>query len=96
VAGRWPPIATDLINRYASERLAEGAAHASINRELAVLKLAFNLSLKARRPALQAARRELAEDNVRTGFFEREQFEAVRDNLATDSRPLVTFMYLTG
>ena len=51
-------IATDLINRYASERLAE--------------------------------------DNVRTGFFEREQFEAVRDNLATDSRPLVTFMYLTG
>jgi hypothetical protein len=38
----------------------------------------------------------LAEDNVRTGFFERDQFDAMRAKLPADLRPLVTFMYLTG
>lgn len=38
----------------------------------------------------------LKENNVRTGFFEPEQFESVRAHLPAHLRPLVSFMYLTG
>jgi integrase len=38
----------------------------------------------------------LKENNVRTGFFDVEQFEAVRKNLSDDLRPMVTFDYITG
>ena len=38
----------------------------------------------------------LREHNVRTGFFEREEFEAVRDALPDPHRPVVTFAYFTG
>src|SRR5215831_9756196 len=38
----------------------------------------------------------LDEDNVREGFFERDQFEAVRARLSEAVRSVVTFAYLTG
>jgi integrase len=38
----------------------------------------------------------LAEHNVRTGFFEREQFEAVSKHLPADLRPLMAFGFFTG
>ncbi len=38
----------------------------------------------------------LREDNVRTGFFEREQFESLRKHLPEHYRNLVTFCYITG
>ena len=38
----------------------------------------------------------LQENNVRTGFFERDQFAAVRDRLAEPLRAAAMFMYLTG
>jgi integrase len=38
----------------------------------------------------------LKEHNVRTGFFEREQFESTRSHLHDYARPIVTFAYVTG
>ena len=38
----------------------------------------------------------LREDNVRRGFFEARQFDAVRAHLPETLRPVVTFAYLTG
>jgi integrase len=38
----------------------------------------------------------LKENNIRKGFFEREQFEAVRRHLPAHLQPLVTFAYITG
>jgi len=38
----------------------------------------------------------LREDNVRQGFFERDQFEDVRRHLAPQLRGIVTFAYYTG
>ena len=38
----------------------------------------------------------LQEDNTRTGFFERDQFESVRAHLPEALRPVVTFAYVTG
>ena len=38
----------------------------------------------------------LQENNVRAGFFERDEFEGVRAHLPVDVQPVVTFAYLTG
>ncbi len=79
------------VRDYISRRLAEEARPASINRELAILKRAFRLA-KVNRPEIP----KLEERNVRTGFFEREQFEAVRQQLPEPWRPLMTFAFYTG
>ena len=39
---------------------------------------------------------KLRKNNVRKGFFELDQFEAVRRNLPEDLQPLVTFAFITG
>jgi integrase len=38
----------------------------------------------------------LAENNVRTGFFDRESFDALRRHLPEAVQPVVTFAYVTG
>jgi hypothetical protein len=38
----------------------------------------------------------LQERNIRTGFFEDHQYEAVRAHLPAYAQPVVTFAYLTG
>jgi hypothetical protein len=38
----------------------------------------------------------LADDNVRQGFFEREQYVAVQPHLPDDIQPVIEFGYLTG
>ena len=38
----------------------------------------------------------LRENNVRTGFFEREQYREVKGYLPAELRPVVTFAYFTG
>ena len=79
------------VRDYIAARLEKGAKPASINRELAILKRAFRLA-KINRPEIP----KLEERNVRTGFFEREQFEAVRKHLPEHWRPVMTFAYFTG
>jgi hypothetical protein len=44
----------------------------------------------------EAAEDMLREDNVRVGFFEHEQYEAVLAHLPEGMRPAVTFAYVTG
>jgi integrase len=67
-----------------------------INRELTVLKRMFSLAVEAgklhRKPHIPMLR----EDNVRVGFFEREQYEAVLAHMPEAMRPAVTFGYVTG
>jgi Site-specific recombinase XerD len=38
----------------------------------------------------------LQENNVRQGFFEREQFEAVKEKLRVPLQAMITFAYITG
>lgn len=89
-------IATADVRKYIEHRQAEGAANATINRELSALGRAFTLGLEAGKVTQKPKIRRLREDNVRTGFFEQEQFAAVRAHLAAPLQPLVTFAYLTG
>jgi integrase len=89
-------ITGDRTTAYAAARQREGAANATINRELAALKRMFRLGEKAgkvdRRPPITM----LAEDNVRTGFFEPDQVQAVLRHLPDDLRPVFEAAYVTG
>jgi integrase len=73
-----------------------GASNGEINRELTALKRMFRLAMQAGKLLVVPHVPMLKENNVRTGFFEREQFEAVRRYLPEYAQPIVTFAYYTG
>ncbi len=79
-------ITTPAIRTFVTNRLPAKASAGEINRELACLMRMFTL---AHIPMLR-------EDNVRGGFFEPEQFAAVKAQLPAPLQPVVTFAYLTG
>jgi integrase len=84
------------VQAYVADRLEAGARPATVNRELGALRRAFRLGVEHGKIARAPVIRALREHNVRTGFFEREQFEAVRRHLPEALRPVVTFAYITG
>jgi integrase len=65
-------LTTDRIRRYIDSRLAESAEVATINRELALLKRAFNLARECTPPKVKIVPHipMLKEANVRRGFVE--------------------------
>lgn len=89
-------IKTTDVEEYKRRRLAEQASHAAINRELAAVKRAFTLGLRAEKITKKPYIALLEEDNVRQGFFEPWQFEQVLAKLPEPLRPPVTFAYYTG
>jgi integrase len=90
-------IDTPAVHGYVVHRKQQKAAPATINRELATLSKGLRVAHQNKKLAGQPPRIEkLQEDNIRQGFFEREQFEAVRKHLPAYAKPVVTFMYLTG
>jgi integrase len=84
------------IRRYILRRQDEGAKNATINREPSVLKRAFTLAVAAGALPSQPRIPLLREDNVRRGFFEAAEYEAVRRRLPPDLADLVSFLYTTG
>jgi len=93
---RMAGITTVDVRRYTEQRQIAGAKNATINRELAALKRMFTLARRAGILAASPFIPMLAENNVRKGFFEREQFDAVCAHLAAPVQAVVTFAYLTG
>jgi len=93
---RMAAITTAHVRRYVIRRQEEGARNATINRELSVLKRAFTLAVAAGALPSQPRIALLREDNVRRGFFEADEFEAVRSRLPLDLADLVSFLYTTG
>jgi integrase len=82
----------------ANGRTYEPASNASINRELSLVRRALNLAAAHEPPKVARVPRfaMLAEDNVRKGFFEHEDFVRLRQALPEEMRPVVTFAYYTG
>lgn len=91
------------IDAYKAERLATRwrgklLAPATVNRELAALRRAFNLGVKkagldpGRVPQIEM----LPESDPREGFIEPEQFEAVVGALPDDLQDLARFGYVVG
>jgi integrase len=93
---RAQAISTDRVLAYVRHRQQQQAANATINRELAALKRMFRLGERAgrivRRPFIDL----LQEHNARTGFFEREECDAVLAQLPDDLQPVFAVAYLTG
>lgn len=90
-------VTTSAVEAYKSKRLAT-AKSATINREIAVLKRAFNLGRQQTPPKVSQTPviKLLKENNVRKGFFEEAEFLALRVQLPEYVRPVVTFAYFTG
>jgi integrase len=73
-------------------------ANATINRELAALKRMLNLGARQTPPKVDRVPHipMLKENNTRKGFFEHEEFLALRSALPTHLYGFVTFGYKTG
>jgi integrase len=91
-------ITTPAVQEYTKNRLSEGAARASVNRELAYLRHGFKLMLKAGDiSAIPAVVELLQGENVRKGFLAPAEFAALAEKIpSTDVRDLVTFLYNAG
>ena len=84
------------VSRYADLRLKDGAAAATVNRELAALRAAFRLGIRNGVVSGMPYIGLLPERNVRTGFAEHAQVEAVCRHLPPDEADAVRVMFITG
>ncbi len=84
------------VNAYIAMRQEGEATNGTINRELGGLKRMYSLAVASGKLFQAPKIPRLREDNVRTGFFEWEQFQAVHRHLPEYVQPVVTFAYITG
>jgi integrase len=91
-------LTTEDIKRYVKSRRDEGIKNSTINRELNRLKRALNLGRLSTPPKVKRLPifPRLEEPPPRKGFFEHDQFVALREEMPEHLRPPITFAYLTG
>jgi len=89
-------ITSDTLTSYAAHRLEEKAKLSRVNYELAVLRRGFRLAKRAGKVASCPEAPMLHVDNVRKGFFEHDQYEAVLSHLPEFLRPVAAVAYITG
>ncbi len=75
-----------------------GLSNGTLNRDLSAFRRAYSLAAQGTPPKVLSKPffPMLKEAPPRRGFFERDQFEAVRRHLPAPLRPIATFEYLTG
>jgi integrase len=89
-------VTPTLVKRYVAERLAEKKSRATVNREVSVLRRAFNLAKEEERLVRVPYFPMLTEDNARQGFFEKAEFEVVASGLPEAAADAARFAYLSG
>ena len=89
-------ITSDRLTAYAAHRLEERARAATVNYEMAVLRRAFRLGVRAGKVGTRPEFSMLHVDNARQGFFEPEQYRAVIAHLPDYLKPVATVAYITG
>jgi integrase len=91
-------VTTAMLKEYRRRRLAEGRSESTCNREISILRTAFNLGRKCTPPkvTLLPYFPMVAETNARQGFLTDEQYEKVRDSLPDYLRPVFVTGYFTG
>src|SRR5262249_51126101 len=91
-------VSTSDIQRYIRTRLDAEASHATINRELEILKRAFTLGATCDPPkvARQLRISKLEEKNIRTGFLDDAEYLRLKQELPEYLRPLFIVAYHVG
>lgn len=84
------------VKAYQEARLNAGSKPATVNHETNALSRAFTVAIEDGLLANAPKIGKIREENTRTGFFERAEFEAVRAYLRPDLGDFVTWAYLTG
>lgn len=91
-------ITTERLEQYVLTRKSAGAANATINRELSCLHRMLALGQRRTPPIVGTIPYfpRLQEDNVREGFIEHHEFQALMRVCAPHLRVPVTILYYTG
>ena len=86
------------VRQYVSQRRADGASDATINRELAIVRRGFRLGAQEDPPLVsrQPVITKLEEDNVRQGFVEQHEYERLLEELPARLKALFVCGYHTG
>lgn len=93
-----------VVHRQSEKIVTESGQHpgertvsnAEINRELAIVKRAFSLTIQAGKLFHRPHVPMLKEQNVRTGFFTAAQISSVIKHLPAHMQPIITFAHITG
>jgi integrase len=85
------------IREYVAKRKKD-AANATINRELAIIRRAYNLGALEDPPLVRRVPRipKLKEDNIREGFLEPEQYRMILGGLPDPVKPVLVLGYHLG
>ena len=91
-------ITSASVSRYILARKEANATNGTINRELSALKRAFSLAKSCSPPLVREIPtiHALKEDNVRTGFFEHEEFTKLQKEIPDYLTDILLFAYKTG
>jgi len=95
---RITAITSQKIQSYAEKRLSENASIATVNRELSALRRMLSIGAQQTPPLVDRIPNipRFKESNIRKGFFEHRDFEALRSHLPEYLKGYATFAYRTG
>lgn len=103
VAKRWGKIKADKLTSanvrdYIQQRRFEGAANATINRELEIVRRGYGLGKQEKPPLVWDAPDfpKLPERNVRAGFLEQDEYERLLEKLPLSLKALFVCAYHVG
>ncbi len=95
-ARRLATITTGDVRAYIAHRQEQGAAAATINRELAILRRGFVIAMQDGAVFARPHFPMMREAAPRAGFFDERELHSVARHLPADVQPVATFAFITG